>query len=403
MFFLLPYRVKNPWKRFPYATVSIIGLNVLVYLFTTDYLLVINENILKAYGCALGAAPVYTIFTSMFLHADIMHLIGNMLYLWVFGPSVEDRLGAWLYLLVYFAAGAVGTFAHAMLGSSLSEKPVPVIGASGCISGVLGAYWFIYSWSKVCVAYFVWLFIFYIRAGIWEVEAAYIIGLFFLMDVLEGMFVRIASVSGGVANFAHVGGLIAGALICLALGVKRDTEYISDAKAMQSDMKDLSIMPLHSLLAMQEEDPSNPEILRAMVRPALSLNQFDTFKKAVERAGAEIIDRDPKFVAYYLLDLRGDPHIYQSVHLLRLAGALERLGSPEQAVAIYKMIVSIYPDNSDCEAALFKMAQCYWRVWRDVDSAKNCLRDLASQFPNGSMTSYGRMLWNEISAQKSTS
>jgi len=399
MFFLLPYRVKNPWKQFPYATVSIIGLNVLVYLFTTQYLLVINESVLNNYGCSPGATPVYTLFTSMFLHADIMHLAGNMLFLWVFGPPVEDRLGPWLYLLVYFAAGSVGTFAHAMLGASLSAKPVPVIGASGCISGVLGAYWYMYSWSKVCVAYLVWLFIVYVRAGIWEVEAAYIIGLFFLMDVLQGMLGRMAADSGGVANFAHVGGLIAGALFCLALGVKRDTEYVSEAKAMQSDIKDLSMMPLHALLTMLEEDPCNPEILRAMVRPAASLNQLDVLKKAVAAAGAELIDRDPKFVAYYLLDLRGDPRIYQSFHLLRLAGELERLGSPEQAIAIYKMIVSMYPGSADCEAALFRMAQCYWRYWRDAVSAKNCLRDLASQFPNGTMTPYGRMLWNEISAQ----
>lgn len=105
---IIPYRVKNPWKKFPVATVTLIGLNVLIYLLTTHYGLIIRDEVVRAFAYEYGKSPLFNILASMFLHGDIMHLVGNMLFLWVFAPTVEERLGIPAFLLVYFTAGVMG-------------------------------------------------------------------------------------------------------------------------------------------------------------------------------------------------------------------------------------------------------------------------------------------------------
>ncbi|MHB1459581.1 MAG: rhomboid family intramembrane serine protease [Armatimonadota bacterium] len=393
---LLPYRVKNPVKHFPYATLSLIIINTIVYARTSDSFLSIRLSVLKDYSFLLGKSPFINFFTASFLHADPMHLIGNMLFLWVFGPPVENRLGVSRYLVLYFVTGFAGDVLQVMLDSMFSLKLVPIIGASGCIMGVIGAYWYLFSWSKVLVAYFYWILI--PRWGVWEVEAIWIIGLYLLMNIAEGLFFGSLGASGGVASFAHVGGLATGALLCLAMRVKRDTEALSDAKAIQSDLKDLSMMPLHALETMAEEDPCNPEIIRAMITPAINLSRQNVVHEAFERAGSEIIDKDPGLVAHFLVDMKGNPEIYKSVHLLRLCGQLERMGYTDKALSVYLKIVNGNPTAPEAETALYRMANCCWNELHDRAKAEKCLNELASRFPEGSMSQFARTLQRQMSA-----
>lgn len=388
---LIPYRVKNPAKKFPYITAVLIALNAIIYALTSDYLISIREDVLYNYGFAMGRTPFYTFITAAFLHAEPFHLIGNMLFLWIFGGPVEDRLGPLKYLFVYFAAGLFGDLLWTAL-SSVAGHIAYGIGASGCIAGIMGAYLYLFPWSTVCVFY--WFYIFW--RGVWEVAAIWVIGGYFVLDVAEGFLSRSMGVSGGVANFCHVGGVIAGAALCLLLRMKRDSGELSEAKAIHANMKDLSIMPLYAIQAMVADDPTNTELLRSMVKPAYDLGKEHVFHEAVAAAGTNLIDKDPVFVAYYLTTLRGDIRIYQSLHLLRLAGTLERRNELQQALQVYTLLVNTFPETQDAEAAFYKMAYCFWNSYKDASNARNCLQQMLVRFPNGSMASYGRALLKQI-------
>lgn len=189
---IIPYRVKNPWKRFPIATVSLIGLNILIYLFTTEFFLTIRDDVLRHYAFQLGESSFFTIFSAMFLHGDLMHLAGNMLFFWVFGPAVEDRLGIPRFLLVFFATGIMGSLLQAGVDVAMYGQTLPGIGASGCVMGILGAYWFLFSWSTVCVFYLIGFF-FRFWYGVWEVQALWVIGLYVLLDLAQGIFLGSAA------------------------------------------------------------------------------------------------------------------------------------------------------------------------------------------------------------------
>jgi membrane associated rhomboid family serine protease len=387
----LPYKVKNPIKHFPIVTVTIIGLNVVVYLCTTDYFLFIRESVVDSYGYAFAASPWYCYFSAIFLHADPLHLLGNMLFLWIFGPPVEDRLGKVSYLLVYLATGFAGDLLQAVIDQAVLGHPQPGIGASGCIMGVVGAYWYIFSWSKVCVWYWFWYWF-----GVWEIRAFWVIGFFFAMDLMNGVLYGSAGVSGGVANFAHLGGTTLGVLMCMVMHVKRDSEDISDAKAVQADVGNLSAAPLSALQAMLTDDPGNPEVIRAMIPGALSANVQNVIHQAMEQAGAPLIDRDPKLVAHYLLDLQGNCAIYQPVHLLHLCNLLQQAGDPARAISVYKSIVTNCPTAPETEAALYRMASCYWSMFNDAQSAKACLAEMDRRFPFGDMAQFGKTLMRQL-------
>jgi membrane associated rhomboid family serine protease len=389
---LIPYRVKNPVKKFPIATVSIIALNLLVYAFTTDSFLAIRMDVVKDYAFALGRSPFLNFISAAFLHANLFHILGNMWFFWVFGPAVEDRLGIPRFLALYFATGLVGGLLQALMDVASVGIARPGIGASGCIMGVLGAYWFLFSWSPVCVFYWVTWF----WRGLADVAAVWVIGFFVFMDLANGFLDSTTGMSGGVANFAHVGGVFGGALLCLAMGMKRDTAELSEAKARHAEMKDLSMVPFHALQSMLDHDPSDPEVIRAMIKPALNLGYSRDLEKAFVGAGQSLIDRDPSLVAYYITTLKGNASIYHPVQLLRAAGNLDRNGNPQMAMNLYGLLVQHHPTAPETEMALYRLAECYWKVYRNRDSARNALRDIAARFPNGSMTQFGRTLWNQM-------
>jgi membrane associated rhomboid family serine protease len=152
----------------------------------------------------------------MFLHGGWAHFLGNMLFLWIFGDNVEDRLGHLRYLVFYLLAGYAATFAHAFAASG---SAVPAIGASGAISGVLGAYVFLYPRARIVTLVFLGFFIQTV-----ELPALVYLPLWFLMQFLQGLAslgVPEAASGGGVAWFAHIGGFVAGPLLLWLLKPRR--------------------------------------------------------------------------------------------------------------------------------------------------------------------------------------
>jgi membrane associated rhomboid family serine protease len=205
---LIPYKDDNPTRSFPFVTVTLIVLNVAVFIFE---LVVGPERIAYAFG-ALPAAlvsfeqmqpihPALTVFTSMFLHGGFLHLGGNMLYLWIFGDNIENDLGCFKFLVFYLVSGTVAAYAHAVTEPG---STVPMIGASGAVAGILGAYILLYPKAHVYTLLFLGFFIQVVR-----LPALIVIGFWAIIQLINGMLSGAAG-GGGVAWFAHMGGFIFG-------------------------------------------------------------------------------------------------------------------------------------------------------------------------------------------------
>lgn len=213
---MIPLGDENPTRSFPIVTVSLIVTNVLVFL--QDKLLGAGApHALMEYAmipCTITgqcyyevppvASPWITIFTSMFLHAGILHLGGNMLYLWIFGNNVEDALGHLQFLFWYLVWGVAAALSHVLLNAS---SDIPTVGASGAIAGALGAYFVLFPWARIRV-----LVIFLFIIDVVAVPAIILLGLWFLMQF---------QFQPGVATMAHAGGFVAGAVTILLLGKQR--------------------------------------------------------------------------------------------------------------------------------------------------------------------------------------
>jgi membrane associated rhomboid family serine protease len=217
---MIPLKDNIPSSRTPVITVGLIVINVLVYLnqlmlppraavrFVYLYGLIPVE-ISQGQLLVPHPVPLYgTILTSMFVHGGLFHLAGNMLYLWIFGDNVEDRLGRFRFLLFYLLSG-VGAAAAQILSDPHSK--IPMVGASGAISGVLGAYLLLYPHARVVtLVAFGW----FIR--LIEIRALFVLGFWILVQLASGLLTWGAQV-GGVAWFAHIGGFVAGLVMVIPL------------------------------------------------------------------------------------------------------------------------------------------------------------------------------------------
>jgi membrane associated rhomboid family serine protease len=210
-----------PSRTRPVVTIALLAVSTLAYL----YQLQLDETGLQRLVFAHGVLPArFTapdVVTAMFLHADILHFGGNMLFLWIFGDNVEDRLGHVGFLLFYLACGAVGAVAH-VYADPMSF--VPMIGASGAIAGVMGAYFLLYPHSRILTVVFLVVFL-----DIIEIPAVFLLGVWFLLQVGHGALASGAP-GGGVAFWAHVGGFAAGLVVGLYLRIRdrADRRYWED-------------------------------------------------------------------------------------------------------------------------------------------------------------------------------
>jgi membrane associated rhomboid family serine protease len=206
---MFPIRDHNPSGRTPYVTYALVVINVVVFL---GYWLTIQSDMaLYRFFIDWGTVPLlvtngenwHGLITAMFLHGGWMHLIGNMLFLWVFGDNIEDEMGHARFLGFYLLAGL------AAAGLQIAAEPasrIPMVGASGAIAGVLGGYLLMFPRARIDV-----LFIFIIIFKVFPIPAWIVLGVWFALQLLGGF--NTPSDEGGVAYLAHVGGFLAGAAL----------------------------------------------------------------------------------------------------------------------------------------------------------------------------------------------
>ena len=211
---MIPLKDDNPTELTPVVTVTFIALCVVVFFYQASLPPRPGEAFVFQYGAipallfgqaelppaiAVAIPSFATLITSMFLHGGWMHLIGNMLYLWIFGNNVEDVMGHARFVVFYLACGVLAALSHAATDPT---STIPMVGASGAISGVLGAYILLFPHAHVLV--------FMPGIGMMRVAAGVVLGLWFVMQLLSGGMSIGGPGGGGVAFFAHIGGFVAG-------------------------------------------------------------------------------------------------------------------------------------------------------------------------------------------------
>ncbi len=211
---MIPLKDDNPIRTFPFITISLIVLNCIIFIWQITsplgieriayYFGAIPHNLLSFNLVIQPVHPMISVFTSMFLHGGLLHLAGNMLYLWIFGNNIEDSLGHLRFLIFYLFSGIVAVYSHAITDA---DSFIPMIGASGAVSGVLGAYLLLFPKAKVYTFFFFGFF--------WQIiklPAVVVIGFWAFIQIVSGMLTYGIGHQGGVAWFAHIGGFIIGLL-----------------------------------------------------------------------------------------------------------------------------------------------------------------------------------------------
>ncbi|TMV15078.1 rhomboid family intramembrane serine protease [Arenibacterium halophilum] len=214
---MFPIRDHNPSGRRPYVTYALVAANILIFLSYAD--LIGNGRAIWQFYAQWAIIParitqgaeLHTLFSSMFLHAGVMHLGGNMLFLWIFGDNLEDEMGHLPFLGFYLTCGVGSGLVHVVAGPL---SPVPTVGASGAIAGVMGAYLLLYPKARVDVFFFFIVFFKIIPMRAWVM-----LGAWFALQVFNS--VGSDSEAGGVAYWAHSGGFVIGLLLALPLWVRR--------------------------------------------------------------------------------------------------------------------------------------------------------------------------------------
>ncbi|MDI6801122.1 MAG: rhomboid family intramembrane serine protease [Thermodesulfovibrionales bacterium] len=211
---MIPFKDDNPTQTFPFVTIGLIVINCLMFIWELTSPAGVKQ-IVYSYGAiphnmifffekTQPVHPVTTIFTSMFLHGGFFHLAGNMLYLWIFGNNIEDSLGHLKFFIFYLFSGIAAAYSHAL---TETHSAIPMIGASGAVSGILGAYLLLFPHARIHTIIFFGFFWQIVR-----IPAVVVIGFWAVIQIINGLLSKGILNQGGVAWFAHIGGLLAGLL-----------------------------------------------------------------------------------------------------------------------------------------------------------------------------------------------
>lgn len=210
---VLPLRDFMPTRRFSVVTVGIIVVNIIVFAYellaeaggTLDQTFYTMGVVPFKVTHTFGLAVAFSFLTSMFLHGGFMHIIGNMLYLWIFGNNVEDSMGRGRFLVFYLMTGIIASAAQVFASPN---SRLPSIGASGAIAGVLGAYIVLFPRARIQTLLFLGYF-----ARMANLPALVVLGFWFVLQLFSGLMSFGMTQTGGVAWFAHIGGFVAGLVL----------------------------------------------------------------------------------------------------------------------------------------------------------------------------------------------
>ena len=224
---MIPLKDDNPSRSVPIINILLILINVLVFVYQFFFLPQGPSFLIKTYGFVPHAlhhtnmlsihsslATAATLFSAMFIHGGWLHMLGNMLYLFIFGDNVEDRLGHLRYLVFYLLCGITAALVHAAI---FPDSRVPSVGASGAIAGVLAAYMLCFPRARITTLIIIFFFFRIVR-----IPAIILLGLWIVLQIISGL-TELTARAGGIAWFAHMGGFAAGLVLLLVMRPRAGT------------------------------------------------------------------------------------------------------------------------------------------------------------------------------------
>ncbi len=381
----IPYRAKNPPDHFPFVTIGLIVANCVIFLLTMDESQEIRREVVENFALSHDTFSLMRLFTAMFLHAGWLHLLGNMLFLWVFGASVEGRLRPAKFLAVYLIAGITGSLLQDWTWGILHPEGFG-LGASGAIMGLAGAYLYIFPYSAICVAW--WIFV-YIRAMQWQ--ARWVVMLYVGFDVLTALLTKNGD---GVGHLAHIGGAGMGFLLVALLRTRRDSEEVSVVQATRAEVKDYSLLDVRELETLLQQPTEDMELVMAYCERAAMEYGSGRIIRCLEYLNyysRQLIEKaDPGRLALVVLHIPPATGGLPLVFYLRLASRLEAITSNDYAARLYRRVYELAPTAPDSETALFRLAQLMERAFQNKAYAQATYAEMLRLFPNGEMALQAR-------------
>ena len=360
MFFLLPFGNDRRTTRFPAITYALIAMNVAVFL----WLLPLDrESVIQTFGLIPYHPTMRTILTSMFIHADPMHLAWNMLFLWLFGPNVEDALGRLEYSIFYLGSGIAASLLHVLVATSYTPMAadIPMVGASGAIAGILGVFAIRFYKTRIKIFYYLGIFFYPLKWGTFTIPALFGLEVWFFQQLWGGFIGILHPETGGVAYWSHIGGMLFGAVLAavLRMGLAGSQEYLM-TDAMDHLQHGTTYGAAENLEAFLSNDPDNAEAhgelakiyaLHGDANRALAhyKRSIDLHLSRGDRHKA--VGRFAEMRYYYpntQLDLRSQ---------FQLARYLLEIDCPEPALQLFDEIAFTHSGTPEGEMALMKAGE----------------------------------------------
>lgn len=357
MFFIWPIRDEFGIKRFPLVNYLIIFINVIIYLafgFQSSY-----QEIVNTFGFIPSRFSWHTIFTSMFLHGSLMHLIGNMWYLYIMGDNLEDRWGHLQYLVFYLLSGIIAALFYSAFTMG-TARDIPSIGASGAISGVLGAYIILFPRSRITFWYYYFLF-FRIYSGTFELFAWFWISLWFIQQIFGMLTNMHSTATAGVAFGAHVGGFLAGLCIAFLTRGFQKARYIRNVCAGRNALSMIAGEKIPKIIPFEQQ-----------------VELYNT-EKEIQRLIDQKDEREAAILYGKTLEKFSDVSIPSSYEY-RFAEILQNTGLLDDAIRAYQRFVRDYPFSNLADNALFNLGKIYLEKG-EKDKAKECFRQIVLFYP----------------------
>ena len=384
MFFLLPYGNDRRTSRVPVVTYALIAANVLMFL----WLLPLDRRlVIETFGLVPAHPSIRNMILSLFVHAGFLHLLWNMLFLWLFGPNVEDALGRIEYAIFYLGSGIAAGLLHAVMEyGSPAGANIPVIGASGAIAGILGIFAIRFYKTRIKVFWYVGILVYPLRWGTIMIPAILGLGVWFARQLVGGFGALTDQSAGGTAYWAHIGGMVFGMALASAMRMLSEgsKEYLmTDART--SMQRGTTWDAAQNLRKLVERDPNNAEAHSELAKAYAMQDNRDGavshFCRAIELCLAK---DDKKTAAACFTEMTrhfrdADLELRSS---FRLALYFMEIACYDPALRLFQRIFFEHPGTSEAEVSLMKSGDLLLDCMEDPRRAVWCYERFLCEYPD---------------------